>query len=119
MSGRIHWRAAAEMDLTDAYLYIGAESPVAAERLLDAVGDALSLLLENPNAGSPRDFDFTRAQGIRSWAPREFPNYLIFYRSTATTSRSCASSTERGTCRGSWRRTRRHGVGTARHFAAT
>jgi toxin ParE1/3/4 len=80
VSGRIHWRAAAEMDLTEAYLYIGAESSVAAERLLDAVGDALSLLLENPDAGSPREFDSPRAQGVRSWAPREFPNYLIFYK---------------------------------------
>lgn len=80
MSGSIHWRAAAEEDLTEAFLYIGAESPVAAERLLDAVGDALSILLENPEAGSPREFDSPRAQGIRSWPPRDFPNYLIFYK---------------------------------------
>jgi toxin ParE1/3/4 len=80
VSGRITWRAAAEQDLTEAYLYIGADSPEAAERLLDAVGTALSLLLENPEAGGVREFDSPRAQDIRSWAPREFPSYLIFYR---------------------------------------
>ena len=76
MSGR----AIAEADLTEAYLYIGAESVGAAERLLDAVGDAVALLLENPHAGSPREFRSPRAQGIRSWSPQGFPNHLIFYR---------------------------------------
>jgi len=49
------WRAIAEADLTEAFLYIGADSPEAAERLLDAVGDAVALLLENPQAGSPKE----------------------------------------------------------------
>lgn len=80
MSGRAIWRSVAEEDLTEAYLYIGADSPEVAERLLDAVGDAVNFLLENPLAGSPREFRSARAQGIRSWAPREFPNYLIIYR---------------------------------------
>jgi toxin ParE1/3/4 len=80
MSGRVTWRSIAEADLTEAYLYIGEDSPEAAERLLNAVGDAIGLLLENPGAGSPRQFRSPRAQGIRSWAPRDFPNHLIFYR---------------------------------------
>ena len=45
-----------------------------------AVGDAVALLLENPQPGSPRDFRSPHAQGIRSWAPQGFPNYLIFYK---------------------------------------
>ena len=80
MSGRVIWRAVAEADLTEAYIYIGADSPEAAERLLDAVGDAVALLLENPHAGSPREFRSPRAQGTRSWSPRGFPNLLIFYK---------------------------------------
>lgn len=72
------WHSVAEEDLTEAYLYIGSDSPEAAERLLDAVGDAVGFLLENPLAGSPREF--RSAQGIRSWAPRDFPNHLVFYR---------------------------------------
>ena len=80
MSGRVIWHAIAEADLTEAYLHIGAESPEAAERLLDAVGDAVALLLENPLAGSPREFRSMRAQGVRSWDPPGFPSHLIFYR---------------------------------------
>lgn len=80
MSGRVIWRAIAEADLTEAYLYIGAESPEAAERLLDAVGEAVALLLENRHAGSPREFRSPRARGIRSWPPQGFPNHLIFYK---------------------------------------
>lgn len=80
MSGRVIWRAVAEEDLTEAYLYIGTDSPEAAERLLDAVGDAVALLLENPLSGSPRTFRSPRAQGLRSWAPHGFPNHLIFYK---------------------------------------
>lgn len=76
------WRAVAEADLTEAYLHIGADSPEAAERLLDAVGDAVALLLENPQAGSPRDFRSLQARGVRSWAPQGFPNHLLFYRSS-------------------------------------
>jgi toxin ParE1/3/4 len=76
----VSWRALAEADLTEAYLYIGADSPEAAERLLDAVEDAVALLLENPHAGSPREFRSPRAQGVRSWSPQGFPNHLIFYK---------------------------------------
>lgn len=79
MNRRVIWRAAAEADLTEAYLFVGADSPAAAERLLDAVGDAVALLLSNPHAGSPRAFHSPHARGIRSWAPRGFPNHLIFY----------------------------------------
>jgi toxin ParE1/3/4 len=77
---RVVWRALAVEDLTQVYLHIGADSPSAAERLLDAVGDAVALLLANPRAGSPRAFRARRARGVRSWAPRGFPDYLIFYR---------------------------------------
>lgn len=74
------WRAVAEEDLTEAYLFIGTDSHEAAERLLDAVGHAVALLLENPLAGSPREFRSPRAHGVRSWAPPGFPNHLIFYK---------------------------------------
>ena len=80
MSGRVIWRTVAEADLTETYLYIGADSLEAAERLLDAVGDAVALLLENPHAGSAREFRAPRAQGVRSWAPQGFPNHLIVYK---------------------------------------
>lgn len=82
MGGRVIWRAVAEQDLSEAYLHIGAESPAAAERLLDAVEAAVALLVENPRAGNPREFVSPRAQGIRSWPPSGFADYLIFYRAS-------------------------------------
>jgi toxin ParE1/3/4 len=80
VSGRVTWRAAAESDLSEAYLFIGTDSIEAAEGLLDAVGDAVAFLPENPFAGSPREFTSPEAVGIRSWVLRDFPNHLIFYR---------------------------------------
>ena len=80
MAGRAIWRRVAEEDLTDAYLHIGADSPTAAERLLDAVEEAVQLLLENARVGRLREFRSPPAQGIRSWGVRGFESYLIFYR---------------------------------------
>ncbi len=82
MAGRVIWHRTAEEDLTEAYLYIGADSPASAERLLDAVDRAVRFLLENPDAGRKRDFRSPRAQGLRSWVVKGFQAYLIFYRFT-------------------------------------
>lgn len=81
MARRVSWRRLAEEDLTQAYLYIGADSPYAAERLLDAVEHAVQFLLENPAAGRVREFRSRRARGVRSWVVKGFPAYLICYRS--------------------------------------
>lgn len=80
MGGRAIWHRLAEEDLTEAYLYIGADSLAAAERLLDAVEDAVQFLLENPGAGRKREFLSPRAQGVQSWLVKGFQAYLIFYR---------------------------------------
>ena len=80
MKKRVIWHHLALGDLTEAYLYIGAESPAAAERLLDTVEDSVRFLLENPGAGRPREFRLPRARGIRSWVVKGSHTYLIFYR---------------------------------------
>jgi toxin ParE1/3/4 len=80
MAGRVIWRRLAEEDLTDAYLHIGADSPTAADRLLEAVEEAIQVLLENPDVGRLREFRSPRAQAIRSWVVRGFESYVIFYR---------------------------------------
>ena len=79
MAGRVIWHRLAEEDLTEAYLYIGADSPAAAERLLDAVEVAVQFLFETPGAGRQREFRSPRAQGMRSWAVKGFQADLIFY----------------------------------------
>jgi len=80
MGGRVIWRSIAVRDLSEAYLYIGEDSPDAAERLLDAVERSIELLLENPSAGSLGRFRSARTRGIRLWPLRDFPSYLIFYK---------------------------------------
>lgn len=62
MTGRVTWHRLAEDDLTAAYLHIGASSPDAAERLLDAVEHAVALLLSTPHAGRAREFRSPRAR---------------------------------------------------------
>ena len=74
------WHRLALEDLTDAFLYIGADSPAAAERLLDRVEEAVELLRGNPEAGRRCELRSARAAEIRSWVVRGFEAYLVFYR---------------------------------------
>ncbi|MFY9341820.1 MAG: type II toxin-antitoxin system RelE/ParE family toxin [Planctomycetota bacterium] len=74
------WHRLAEEDLAQAYLYIGMDSPSAADRLLDAVERAVALLQARPRAGRVCQFRSPRARGLRSWVVRGFENWLIFYR---------------------------------------
>lgn len=76
------WRRRAEQDLTEAYLFLGADSPAAAERLVDAVEHAVQLLLEHPGAGHLRDFGSARSRGVRSWVVQGFQAYVILYRAS-------------------------------------
>jgi toxin ParE1/3/4 len=80
MTARAIWHSLAEEDLAKAYLHIGNDSPLAAERLLDAVEHAATVLLSKPRAGRVREFRSPRAHGLRSWVVSGFENYLIFYR---------------------------------------
>jgi len=82
VAGGAIWHRRAEEDLTETYLYIGADCPPAAERFLDAVEGTVRFLIENPAAGRRREFRSRDAGGVRSWAVNGFPAYLIFYRVT-------------------------------------
>jgi len=63
----------AKQDLLDAWLYIAADNPDAADRWLDEIGETLRLLAGAPGLGRARD---DIAAGLRY-----FPagNYLILY----------------------------------------
>jgi toxin ParE1/3/4 len=74
------WHRLAQEDLIEAFLFIGADSPAAAERLLDAVEEAVELLRSNPQAGRPCELRSARAADVRSWVVRGFESYLVFYR---------------------------------------
>jgi toxin ParE1/3/4 len=74
------WHRLAQEDLTEAFLYIGEESPTAAERLLDAVEETVELLCRNPEAGRRCKFQSVRAADVRSLGVGGFEAYLVFYR---------------------------------------
>ena len=60
--------------------YIGAESPTAAERFLDAVEETFRQLDEMPGMGHRHESADPRLAGIRVWAVKGFRSHLIFYR---------------------------------------
>ena len=74
------WHRSAEEDLAETYEYIGADSPSAAEQLVDAVEATVGFLIENPSAGRERGFRTEAARDVRSWPVRSFQDYLLFYR---------------------------------------
>lgn len=69
----------AHADLTDIWLYIGADNPNAADRVLDAIQGRLSRLLDHPRTGLLRE---DIGPGIRRVV---IGQYLAFYRVTEDT----------------------------------
>ena len=72
--GRLIRTAQAEEDLIQIWLYIALDSPRAADRLLDALGEKSRNLADNPGLGAQRS---DIAPAVRSWP---VGNYLILYR---------------------------------------
>jgi toxin ParE1/3/4 len=64
----------AEEDLLEIWSYVGDDSPDAADRLLDDIDQACTLLAEMPQAGRTRE---ELGPNLRSLA---VGNYVIFYR---------------------------------------
>ncbi len=80
MQRKIFWRKVAEGDLAEAYLYLGADSPAAAERFVDAVQSSLQVIARHPEVGRLRAFRSPQSHSVRSRVVRGFDAYLIFYR---------------------------------------
>lgn len=70
--------SAAQSDLLEIWDYIAADSPGAADRMIDRFAATVAMLQEHPLAGRARP---ELADGLRSFA---CGNYVLFYRSTAT-----------------------------------
>lgn len=70
------WTSRAQTDLLEIWTYIAADSPVAADKVLDDIDAAAELAGRNPAAGRRRE----------ELAPmlRSFPvgNHIVFYRPT-------------------------------------
>ena len=80
---RATWAELAEQDLQDACDYLATASPEVVTRFLESLEETLTILLEHPEVGKPRESAEARVRGIRSWAVRDFTSYLIFYAVTA------------------------------------
>ena len=74
----LRYTASAENDLLEAWLYIAADNPQAADRVLDAIDSEAHLLVDHPHMGRERP---ELAPGLRSW-PTSTP-YILFYFSDA------------------------------------
>ncbi|MBV9559279.1 MAG: type II toxin-antitoxin system RelE/ParE family toxin [Bradyrhizobium sp.] len=73
MANRFRKLPQAEADLDLIWSYIAAESVLAANRLMDRIGDVFEMLTDNPFAGRQRSELRT---SLRSFAAG---NYVIFY----------------------------------------
>ena len=72
--GSVCWSELAEQDLREAWRYIAADNPDAADRLLKKIDVKLQQYAVRPGMGTPRE---SIAAGLRS-----FPvgKYVVFYR---------------------------------------
>jgi toxin ParE1/3/4 len=59
--------------------YFDQASLVVAERFLAAVQASVSVLLEQPEIGSPRKFTAKSLVGLRSWPVKDFEDLRIYY----------------------------------------
>ena len=73
MPGSLSRRLQAETDLEDIWLFIASDNVVAADRLLERIGDTFQMLADNPQAGRQRP---ELGPSIRSFA---VGNYVVFY----------------------------------------
>lgn len=72
----VTYAAAFRADAAEVWDYIGAESPDRADAVIDAVTEAVALLVEHPRAGRARD---ELGAGVRSFAVPT-GRHVVYYR---------------------------------------
>jgi toxin ParE1/3/4 len=78
---RARKRISAKRDLTVLFAYFGERAGLdLADRFIQAVQDSFEELARFPELGSPGKVHRGKYQGVRLWAVRGFPKYLIAYR---------------------------------------
>jgi toxin ParE1/3/4 len=70
----------AEQDLLEHFTYIGERNPDAADRFLEAVEKACTLLAQLPLMGRAWQSASPRLANIRYWPVPKFNQYLLYYR---------------------------------------
>ena len=74
MAGNLRYTDSAEGDLLDAWLYIAADNPEAADRVIETIEQEARLLLTHPGLGRERP---ELAAGLRSWPTTT--RFILFY----------------------------------------
>ena len=82
MKRRVALRQAAREDLIESYLFIGRDSPDAAEHFLQAAEESCDALADMPEIGHRWESEDQRLQDVRVWHVKGFESWLIFYRIT-------------------------------------
>jgi plasmid stabilization system protein ParE len=75
----------AQNDVIEIAVYLGKINPRLVERFYQALAQTFMALTEMPHLGAPREFPDARLHNLRQWPVQNFKNYLIFYRSFAST----------------------------------
>ena len=73
---------AADQDIENEFNYLVDRNIDVALRFFKAVGNTCDTIAEMPGMGSPRTFKNSHLKGVRMWAVKGFPKYLIFYLTT-------------------------------------
>lgn len=78
MQGRIELRPQVPQDVGEIVQVIGASSQVAADRFLEALGNAFDRLAAMPEIASRYEHS-PRSARLRAWQIPGFDNYIVFY----------------------------------------
>ena len=82
MRRRFSLRKPADEDLDNHFLNFAEDSSEAALRFHEAAQTACERLVEMPEIGALRRYTNPKLSGLRMWPIPDFPNLLIFYRTT-------------------------------------
>jgi toxin ParE1/3/4 len=73
-------RPLADSDVDNQFEYLAVEAGLdTAKRFLHALQQAVEVVRQNPEIGSPRALSDRRLAGLRVWPVRGFRRHLIFY----------------------------------------
>lgn len=72
--------AVIEEDLPVVHSFVAKNDEIAAERVLDAIGDTFELLAQEPDAGVLYRTANPRLRGVKMIPVTRYRNYLVFYR---------------------------------------
>lgn len=80
MDSAFHISRKAEEDILGCMRYLLNKNPSLPARFLASFEETCKSLLDMPNMGKVRNFEYTALLNIREVPMREFKKYLIFYR---------------------------------------